>query len=97
MRIKLLDYSNKKITVDIGKKENVATIDITVMSGDEIANVTYKDYSRAIFDSSNDRIMDYFDDSYRVYDFQKTDNLIDNPKWLQRKSSYDDRWKAEGE
>ena len=97
MKIALMNYDAKKVTVDVG--DNVATIIIDVVSGDEIANVTYKDYTRKSFDSAeylhNLRLADFNDDSYEVYNFQNKDNLINNPLWENRKSSYDSRWREE--
>lgn len=97
MRLTIIDYAGRRKRADIGSKEDIATIDIVVLSGDEIADVTYKDYTRKRFDSCDDRISDFFDDAYEIYHFRKKNNLIDNPLWLKRSSSYDDRWRNEHE
>ena len=93
MTIELIDYDGIKVKKRIGKKEDVAVINIEVVSGDEIAIVIYKDYSTKHFDSSDTRMIDFHDDSYNIYDYTKENNLIDNPLWLNRKTSYDDKWR----
>lgn len=93
MNIEIMNYNDERVSVDIGKKEDIAVIDIQIVSGDEIAHVIYKDYSRKYFDSAsllnNFRIMDYNDAEYEAYNASKENNIIDNPNWLNRKTSYD--------
>lgn len=95
MNITIMNYINEKVTVDVGN--NVATITIDVISGDEVARVINKDYTTTIYDSAyiigDWRISDFYDDSYEVYNFQKEENLIDNPLWTNRKTSYDSAWR----
>ena len=93
LKITLLDYVGNKVVFDVGEKDSIATIDLSVITGDEIANVVYKDYSRKRFDTRDDRMTDYFDDEYELYDFRSQTNLIDNPIWKTRRSSYDDAWR----
>lgn len=94
MNITIMNYNDEKVTVDVG--DNVATINIDVISGDEVARVTYKDYTTILYDSAdiigNWRLMDCYDRSYEVYNFHKEENLIDNPLWKNRKTSYDSAW-----
>lgn len=88
MILKLLDYANDPTEHDIGNLEDIATIGITVVTGDEIATVTYKDNTVKTFDSSVTRITAYFDDEYEIYRSGQSDNLIDNPKFINRTNSY---------
>lgn len=95
MNITIMNYENEKVTLDVG--DNVAIITIEVISGDEVARVINKDYTTTIYDSAdiigNCRITDYYDGSYEVYNFHKEENLIDNPLWKNRKTSYDSAWR----
>lgn len=94
MNITIMNYRNEKVTVDVG--DNVAIITIDVLSGDEVARVIDKDYTTTVYDSAyivgNLRISDFYDGSYEVYNFQKEENLINNPLWKNRKTSYDSSW-----
>lgn len=89
MELTLLDYSGKKKTFDIGDIANIARITINVVSGDEIANVIYKDYGTMSYESNTCRFIDYFDYAYDIYDIRHRLNLLNYRKWLDRKSSYD--------
>lgn len=91
MKIKLLDWSGKASFVDVDI-DKVAVMTIRVVTGDEILNVIYKDYSVEEFDSCNAREMDFYDGSYEIYDFRnnKDDNLLFDKRFLNRTSSYDD-------
>lgn len=88
MMLKLLDYRGRVTEEDIGDLENIARITIDVITGDEIATVIRKDYTETHYDSSNCRMDDYCDHSYEVYDFKKKENLLTDPMWQNRKSSY---------
>lgn len=88
MFLKLMDYQDRVTEVDIGELDDIAVITITVVTGDEIADVIYKDYTTARFDSSNDRMADYPDDRYEIYRVGVSENLIDNPRFTERKTSY---------
>lgn len=97
MNLTIMNYRDKKVDIDIG--DNVAVITIDVISGDEVAEVIYKDFTRKRYDSAeycqNLRLRDFYDDSCEVYNFQNTENLIDNPLWKNRKTSYDSSWEGE--
>lgn len=92
MKITLMNYDGKKASVDIGNKEDIANIFIVIVSGDEVAHITYKDYSHKSYDSAEMtgswRTMDFDDGGYLLYNFKEKENLIDNPKWINRESSY---------
>ena len=89
MKLKLLDYSSKEVEFEIGALEDIAAIDIQVVSGDEIATVFYKNGSSDSFDSATDRWMDFDDDNYTLYDADAGINRMIDPRWAGRGSSYD--------
>ena len=89
MELKLLNYRGEEKIVDIGDINDIAIIDIKVVTGDEIARVIYKDYTIEEFDSCYTRTADYSDGEYRIYDFGNEKNLIDNPRFMGRTDSYD--------
>ena len=89
MTIKLLNYRGVPVEVDIGDFNNVARMTMDVVSGDEVLNVMYKNYDVKIFDSSDDRTMNFHDDEYEVYSFDNPGpNILDNEKFMNRTSSY---------
>lgn len=61
MKVKIKDYVGATKVVDLGESK-IKTITLTVLSGDEVLTVDYDDGRREKFDSSDDRIMDFFDD-----------------------------------
>jgi len=61
MKIQIKDYSGDTKVVDLGESK-IKTATLTVLSGDEVLTVDYDNGRRAEFDSSDDRIMDFFDD-----------------------------------
>ena len=88
MKLKLLDYSKKPHEFEIGNLEDIIDIDMDVITGDEVVTVEYKDGNSKICDTGVDRFMDYFDDSYTVYNKEQGINLLADEKWVNRKSSY---------
>ena len=89
MTIELMDYQNKKVTFDIGNIEDIASIFIEVITGDEIATVLYKNYTTKVFDSSCTRNFDFSDYQYLLYDVNTRINLLNDEIFLNRKTSYD--------
>ena len=87
--IEILDYSGKKTMVKIDDFDTVGAIDLKVVTGDEILVVIRKDFTVEEYDSSNDRLRDYFDEQYRIYESRTDQNMIDNEEWRKRESSYD--------
>ena len=85
--IKIMDYTNRKKCIKIEDFENVVKLRIEVISGDEILHVLYKDYTIKKYDSCDERIMDFHDDLYTIYDITKNIDFIEN--WNKRTSSYD--------
>lgn len=92
MELRLMDYAGRSKTFEIGDIEEIARITITVISGDEIATVIYKGYSSKEFDSSNSRMADFYDDEYDIYDVTSGLNLLDDPEFKNRKTSYWREW-----
>ena len=72
MKILIKDYSGSTKVVDLGESK-IKTATLTVLSGDEVLTVDYDDGRRAEFDSSDDRMMDFFDgvDVYSGSDLEK--------------------------
>ena len=62
----LADYLGRKTSFDIGDKDKVFSVYINLISGDEVAIVTYTDRSTKRFDSSTTRISNTFDGSYQL-------------------------------
>ena len=65
-RIVLVDFQSERKEFKIKNFENVVTIEIKILSGDEVAKIIYKDGSIITFDSSGDRFMNYYDDDYHL-------------------------------
>ena len=87
MIINLIDYNNCKHPVDIGDLNNIKTMAIHVVTGDEILHVLYKDDTEKVFDSSDDRMEDFYEGTYPIYAFGHW--FIDKDKFINRKTSYD--------
>lgn len=81
MKIKIINFEKKKKEIDI--PDDFDWIMVLVISGDEIVSV-WKDDKRItdFFDSSNDRYINYFDETYCVA-------KEDIQKWSNRKDSHD--------
>lgn len=88
MFLEIMDYNNEKkqIPVDVDNLEDILSIYITILSGDEIATVIYKDGKMKEYDSSDCRCTDFYDDKYCLYSKAENINLI--PDFLNRKNSY---------
>lgn len=85
----LLDFDNNetKTGVDLNNLDDVLRIDIRVISGDEIARITYKNGTAITFDGTTEpRLMNFDDGEYCIYQ-AGVKNDID--EWLERKNSYD--------
>ena len=89
MTIKLLDYADKETLVDVGELDTIGSMGIEVVTGDEILTVTYKDFTTRRFDSSNDRLANFYDGAYEIYNATKEKNALFDPKFVDRKSSYE--------
>lgn len=92
MIIKLFDYQGRVYEVDIGDIRKVARMTIQVLTGDEILHVIYKDYSDMEFDSSDTRTAGFVDGKYEIYDFRKSRNRLDDPKFIKRENPTEYLW-----
>ena len=88
MNFELLDFASNRITFDVGDLDNIARMYITVISGDEVLTVIYKDYNVEIFDSSNDRLHYFFNDEYDIYNPDIDIDLLECRSFIERESSY---------
>lgn len=84
--MKIYNYENKavEISIDFNKVDEIT---VTILSGDEVLDILYLDGSSEQFDSSNDRITNYFDGTYIPYSVRRGINFLD--KWIERTDSYD--------
>lgn len=64
--LKLQDYKGNKKGFEIENFEDVEVIVVTIISGDEVANVYYKNGNQIRFDTSGDRWQDFFDGQYII-------------------------------
>ena len=88
MKLKLFSYDKVPHEYEIGNLEDIISIDIDVITGDEVATIQYTNADSVILDTAADRFMDYFDDSYTVYNKNEGINFLNDSKWANRKSSY---------
>lgn len=65
-KIILRDYSDLRKEFTIKDFENVKSIYISIISGDEVAEIVYKDGKFVNYDSSDERIMNYYDTCYEL-------------------------------
>lgn len=65
MKIKLYDYDNKVSEFDLGR-DDVASIHVCVLSGDEVATVVFSDGSTQKYDASDKRFWSYYDGEYVI-------------------------------
>lgn len=88
MKIKILNYLGRPTEVDVGDLKDIQSMYMTVISGDEILDVEYKDGRCVSHDSAKDRTLDYFDDQYVIYNPEDNINLLTDDRFLNRTSSY---------
>lgn len=88
MIVKLLDYQNRAVNVDVGDIENIGSMTIEVVTGDEVLTVVYKDYTIKKFDSCDSRIEDCFDARYEIYNSITGVNEFNNKTFVNRTTSY---------
>ena len=85
--LNIIDFRNRKKKITINNFENVLIIKIDVVTGDEILTVVYKNGKKIKFDSSSDRMLDFFDYTYYILDKSNDFDII--KKWVERETSYD--------
>ena len=73
-KITLVDFARERKVYTIKDFENVFTIEIKIMSGDEIAKIFYKDGKIIKVDSSDCRYFGYYDGEY-ILQLDKVDEF----------------------
>lgn len=88
--LELMDYAGHKYPtrIDLDHLDNILQIEITVMTGDEIATVLYGNGTVVEFDSSCNapRALDFFDGKYCLYLVNGINRINE---FINRKNSYD--------
>ena len=88
MILQIMNCYDDKIDVDIGELEDILSISITVLSGDEILHVVKKDGESFEEDSDRHvRSISFFDGEYTIFDSDTGVNRIN--EWKNRKGSND--------
>lgn len=89
MDIKVFKHDDSFIVKSIDNFNDVKMMFIFLVYGDEVLNVIYNDGTvDAIYPSIETRFMNLTDHSYTIYDAAKSNNLIDNPVFMNRTESY---------
>lgn len=85
--LKIMDYKGELTDtgVSLDNLEDILRIDLDVVTGDEIATVIYKNGEREVYDSSSNRLQDFYDCGYCLYGAGV--NRLE--EFERRKSSYD--------
>lgn len=67
--LELYDYKGNitNTEIDLDKLDDIFMITIKVVSGDEIAEVIYKNGTKEVFDSSDSRMWDFDDGEEIIY------------------------------
>lgn len=81
MVITVYDWNNKPKFIDVPAKsiDDIISIDIHILSGDETGSINLKDGTTILFDASDDRCMTYYDGDYTLSDPE------DIKKWIEFK------------
>ena len=88
MVIDLLDYAGRRVLVEVGDIETIERMIISVISGDEVLTVTYKDGTEREYDSSDCRNMNFFDFQYEIYNAETGVNKFDIEEFMNRTNTY---------
>lgn len=86
MKLKLMDYMDRTKEFDIGNFNCILRIDIRIVSGDEIAVVTYMNGDKTEFDSCDTRTENFYDGEYCLYNRYEGNRFEEFSK---RETSYD--------
>lgn len=83
--ITIVDFKGNKKTISINNFENVVSIYVTILSGDEVLEVLYKNGRTKTFDSSDYRIMNYYGGGYflnlsKIDEFSKMNNSYEKQR-----------------
>lgn len=74
--------------IDLDNLEDILSLYVLVLSGDEVLTVTYKDGSSACYDSSNCRTIGFYDGEYALYNSEVGINKITD-EYLKSENSYE--------
>ena len=85
MVLKIMDYANNLEEVNV--PDNVVSISVVVISGDEELHCILDDNSSVAFYHSTKRYMDFLDYEYTILDKDFGIDRIE--EWNKRESSYD--------
>lgn len=86
--LKLFDYDNHVTHTGVNLcNPEISKVTIRVITGDEIALVDYTNGARSVYDSSDCRKYDFFDNEYVILDREDGIDMID--EFIGRKNSYD--------
>ena len=88
MTVKLLDYAGKAFEADVGDINNIGSMSIRVVTGDEILTVVNKDFTVRTFDSSSDWLHDFHDGKYDIYNAATGFSMLNKAAFMNRTSSY---------
>lgn len=79
MKLILYQYNEEStIFKDVGKLKDIKRIFISVISGDEVALIEYKDGTSRTFNSSTSRFLDFYDGGYTIYEPSEGIDLLKN-------------------
>lgn len=77
----LFDYKHRPTKlIDISELPEIRSICISEISGDEVAEIVYVNGDEKKIDSSDERLIDYVDIEYVIYDIDKGIDCIDQFK-----------------
>ena len=91
----IMDFANRRTKVpgvDLDHLGEISNITIVVITGDEIADIVWANGEEKSFDSSSERLIDYYDGCYTLFDAGSNINYIneflerDDSYWFQNKS-----------
>lgn len=87
-KLVLMDWENKETEtpIDLDDLSEIKQIEIRVISGDEVAIVRYKDGKTSTYDSSDCRMIGFFDYKYILW--CKGKFVISKDAFLKRVNSY---------
>lgn len=85
MKVTIYNYREQPTEIEVGDIERIKSMDVSVISGDEVLTVEYKDSTVDEFDSCWDRCICDYEGTYVIYD-------NDRPK--DRCLLYDEDWNS---
>lgn len=87
-KLTIYDFSDNPTEITLKNFDNISFILLTIISGDETLLVKYKDGAENRFDAATNRVNDFNDGSYFIYESTLGGNLIDDDKWNNLSNSY---------